>query len=76
MKHSKVSIRFSSEAHFEKFSFDSEIITVKEIIEYLSQKKKLDSDKKMDRIALFYDGDMTQEIKTDIVVFLLKQAHA
>ena len=73
----KVSVRFKSEAHFERLVFNSETITVKEIIQHLITKKKLgkfhltvynkaafhvDSDKKTDRISLFYDGDLTQEV--------------
>jgi len=87
MKHHKVSIRFSSEAHFEKFPFNSETITVKEIIDHLGRVKKLDSDKKTDRIAIYREGDMTKEEKgtveagTRLIVkrspepFTNKQAH-
>jgi hypothetical protein len=65
----KVSYRFASEAYFEKFFFHSETITVKEIIEYLTQKKKLDQDKKTDRIALYnYDGDMKTEVNQNGIV--------
>jgi len=66
MKHSKVSIRFSSEAHFEKFSFDSESITVKEIIDHLGKIKKLESDKKTDRIALYKEGEMSKEVSDPV----------
>ena len=66
MKHHKVSIRFSSEAHFEKFPFNSETITVKEIIDHLGKVKKLDSDKKTDKIVLYKEGDMTKEVTGNV----------
>jgi len=58
----RVNVRFKSEARFDRLVFNSETITVKEIIQHLVTKKKLDSDKKTDRIALFYDDDLTKEV--------------
>lgn len=52
MKSNRIQIKFSSESHFEKFSFNSETITYQEVIEYLVRKKKIDLQKKTDSITL------------------------
>ena len=50
MKSNRIQIKFHSESHFEKFSFNSETITYAEVIEYLARKKKIDVQKKTDQI--------------------------
>jgi len=52
MKSNRIQIKFASESHFEKFSFNSETITFQEVIEYLAKKKKIDVSKKTDQITL------------------------
>ena len=42
MKSNRIQIKFASESHFEKFTFNSETIMYQEVIEYLSKKKKID----------------------------------
>ena len=67
MKSNRIQIKFKSESHFEKFSFNSETITFQEVIEYLSKKKKIDKEKKTDQISLYnYDQD-NEEITGGII---------
>ena len=42
MKSNRIQIKFRSESHFDKFSFNSETITFQEVLDYLVSKKKID----------------------------------
>jgi hypothetical protein len=52
MKSNRIQIKFASESHYEKFTFNSETISYQEIIDYLVRKKKLgdNASKKTDNI--------------------------
>ena len=53
MKNNRIQIKFQSESHFEKFSFNSETVTYNEVIDYLTRKKKVDlKGKNTDQIKL------------------------
>ena len=67
MKSNRIQIKFASESHFEKFSFNSETITFQEVIEYLSKKKKIDVQKKTDQITLQNIDQGYQEISSGII---------
>lgn len=64
MKSNRIQIKFSSESHFEKFSFNSETITYQEVIEYLVRKKKIDLQKKTDSITLIDVDNDNAEIQS------------
>ena len=68
MKSNRIQIKFSSESHYEKFTFNSETITYQEIIDYLVRKKKLGdfASKKTDSITLL-NVDKNLEISSGIV---------
>jgi predicted protein tyrosine phosphatase len=62
-KKNNIKIKFASEQHFEKFPFNSETITYKEVILYLERKKKIDNQKK-DTVVLL-NIDENNEIATE-----------
>jgi hypothetical protein len=68
MKSNRIQIKFASESHYEKFTFNSETISYQEIIDYLVRKKKLGdyASKKTDNITLL-NVDKNVEISSGIV---------
>lgn len=70
MKSNRIQIKFSSESHYEKFTFNSETITFQEIIDYLVRKKKLGdyASKKTDNITLLNVDKNFQEITSAGIV--------
>jgi hypothetical protein len=65
----KIQLRFASECSntFDKFTFNSESVTYQEILEFLAKKKKIDSTKKTDQIALYNIDKSFSEVTSGIV---------
>ena len=67
MKRYNIQIRFKSEAHFEKFPFNSETITYQEVLAHLERKKKIDIQRKQDQITL-YNIDQNNAVVTAEII--------
>lgn len=69
MKSNRIQIKFASELHYEKFTFNSETITYQEIVDYLVRKKKLGdyASRKMDNLTILNVDKNLQEVNSGIV---------
>ena len=69
MKSNRIQIKFASETHYEKFTFNSETITYQEIVDYLVRKKKLGdyASRKTDNLTILNVDKNMQEVNSGIV---------